>query len=100
MVILRMVIRRTVTATGRIVIHTMGGTIPGLVTAMVRTVIRIMDGTIPGLGTATVHTDIRTIGDQSNSTKPTRPSTYRARLLFSRIRLQTLKTQVVSHRAP
>ena len=58
------VIRRTVTPTVHTAIHTLGGI-------------------IPGLGTATVHTDIRTIGDQSIETKPTRPSTHRARPLIS-----------------
>jgi hypothetical protein len=66
---------------------------------MVRTVIHTMGGTIPGLGTAMVPMDIRTIVDQSIETKPTRPSTDGARILFYLITLQALKTQAVSSRA-
>lgn len=82
-VIHRMVMRTTVIRRWvRMVIHTMAGTITCPGTTTVRTVIHTMDGTILGLGTA-VHMDTRTIGDQSIETKPTRPSTYRARLLLS-----------------
>jgi len=77
MAIRHTVIRRTVTATVHIIIRTMGGT-------------------IPGLGTATVGMDIRTIGNQNIET---RPSTDGARLLFSLIKLQALKTQAVNSRA-
>ena len=52
-------LRRTITC--RTVIHR-------TVTALVRIVIHTMGGTIPGLGTATVRMDIRTIGDQSIET--------------------------------
>ncbi len=79
MAIRHTVIRRTVTATVRIIIRTMGGT-------------------IPGLGTATVGMDIRTIGNLSVETELTK----RALLvldLFSLIQSQASKTQVVSSRA-
>ena len=55
---------------------------------MVRTIIHTMGGTIPGLGSATVRVDIRTIGDQSIDTKPTRPSTDMVLILFSLIKLR------------
>ena len=68
-----MVTRRTVI---------LGAAIHRTVTAMVRMVTHIMGGTILGLGTGTVTMDIRTIVDQRIETKPTRPSTDGARLLF------------------
>jgi methylthioribose-1-phosphate isomerase len=85
-----MVTRRTVI---------LGAAIHRTVTAMVRMVTHIMGGTILGLGTGTVTMDIRTIVDQRIETKPTRPSTDGARLLFSLITLQALKTQAVTSRA-
>lgn len=65
------------------------------VTAMVRIIIRTMGGTIPGLGTATVGMDIRTIGNQRIETKLTK----RAQTvldLFSQIQFLAVKTQAVS----
>ena len=80
----RTVIHRTVThrtVTNRTVTHRTA--IHRTVTATVRIVIHTMEGTITPLGTATVRMDIRTIADPSVEIKPTRPSTDCARPLFS-----------------
>ena len=99
----RMVIRGTVTAMVRVVILrtvTRRMAIRHTVTTIARTVIHTMGGTIPGLGTATVRMDIRTIGDQNIETKPNRLERAPTVLdLFSLIKFPALNTQAVSSRA-
>jgi hypothetical protein len=69
------VIRRTDTVKVRIVIHTMGGT-------------------IPGLGTATVRMDIPTIGDRARPSKLYRlDRALSVLVLFSLIKLPALLAQ-------
>jgi hypothetical protein len=51
---------------------TRGTAIHRTVTAIVRIVIHTMGGTIPGLGTATVRMDSPTIGDRVSPPKPYR----------------------------